>query len=446
MSKVLDTSEVKNRFLSEYQKFEGKLNGGAETKYHSVRKEALAKFIEMDFPTVKDEEWKYTNVSSLLKNDFVFSFNSENPVYTKEDIKPWFFENVDTYKAVFVNGIFSEELSELEGIPEGVIVKNLNSAVKENSEVIEQHVSKLAKIENAFNALNTAFAFDGMVVIVPDGKVVEKPVEVLFINGHGDVNVFSNIRNIIIAGDNSQVRIINTYKGNSKKPYFTNTMTEVYSGQNAIVDLYKNQHEDEELGYHIDKTEAYQLRGSRFSHYNMSFGGSLVRNDINSMLDAEGIQTDFYGLFLINGSQHFDVHSYADHAKPHCESNELYKGILDDKARGVFNGKIMVRQDAQKTNAYQSNQNVLLSEAANIDTKPQLEIFADDVKCSHGATVGQMDAEALAYIRSRGIPEKLAQSMLIRAFCSEVVEAVRIEELKESFNHMIFEKLHREKI
>jgi len=250
---------------------------------------------------------------------------------------------------------------------------------------------------------------------------------------------------LIMAGKNSQVSIIANYRGSGSQKYFNNAVTEIFIGENSIVDLYKIQNEKDD-SYHIEKVQALQKKNSVFNHYNLNFGGAIVRNDINSLLDDENTETHFYGLYLAHGNQHVDNHTFADHAKPNCMSNELYKGILDDNARGVFNGKIMVRKDAQKTNAYQSNKTILLSRTAKIDTKPQLEIFADDVKCSHGTTVGQLDEESEFYIKSRGVPQELAKSMLIRAFANDVIEKIKIEPLKEQLNHMIFEHLHRVEI
>jgi len=267
----------------------------------------------------------------------------------------------------------------------------------------------------------------------------------LYLNTSKTENILSVPRNLIVAGKNSQVSVIANYQGYGEKVYLNNIVTEVYADEYSIVDLYKIQNEDAN-SFHIEKVQGYQKKNSIFNHYNISFGGKIVRNDINSVLDDENVETHYYGLYLGSGKQHIDNHTFMDHAKPNCMSNELYKGILDDESRGVFNGKIIVRQDAQKTNAYQQNKTVLLSKKAIIDTKPQLEIFADDVKCSHGATIGHLDEESEFYIRSRGVPQELAKSMLIRAFANDVIETIKIDELKEQMNHLIFEHLHRVEI
>ena len=442
MNTNMENKNIKDWYLDGFKTFEAKLNGESKSYLHEIRRKALNQLAELDFPTKRNEEWKYTNVSPILKHNFVPAVNTVLPKLTKDSIAKYLFKDFDNHLAVFVNGIYSEELSEVNGLPNGIIVGSLNRLSKESSELINHHINKISKIENAFNALNTAYAYDGLIVFVPDGKVLEKPVQALFVNTSKDQLVLSVPRNLIIVGKNSEVKIITSYCGYGDKEYFSNIVTEVFVDEYGIVDIYKVQNETDN-SFHIEKVQAYQKKNSLLNHFNLTFGGSIVRNDINSVLDDENIETHYYGLYLANGKQHIDNHTFVDHAKPNCMSNELYKGILDDNARGVFNGKIIVRQDAQKTNAYQQNKTVLLSKTATIDTKPQLEIFADDVKCSHGATVGQLDEESEFYIRSRGVPEDLAKSMLIRAFANDVIESVKIEPLKEQLNHMIFERLHR---
>ena len=437
-----ESQSSKEWYLSNFKPFEEKLNGQSKSFLHDIRKEALKQLAEIDFPTNKNEEWKYTNVSPILKHNFVPAVNSVLPEYSKDQIKEFLFNAFDYHLLVFVNGIFSEELSEISELPNGVIVGSLKKIYEENPELIDGYINKLSKIDNAFNALNTLYALDGLIAIVPDGMIIEKPIQVLYLNSSDKESVLSMPRNLIVAGKNSQLSVIANYRGFNGKIYFSNIITEVFVDEYAIVDLCKVQNENLE-SYHIEKVQAYQKKNSVFNHYNINFGGAIVRNDINSVLDAENIETHYYGLYMANEKQHMDNHTFIDHTKPNCMSNEVYKGILDDHSRGVFNGKIIVRKDAQKTNAYQQNKTILLSKTATIDTKPQLEIFADDVKCSHGATVGHLDETSEFYIRSRGVPQELAKSMLIRAFANDVIETLKIEPLKEQINHMIFEHLHR---
>lgn len=432
----------KEFYIDSFKKFESSLNGDSKLFLHQLRKEALKQFETSNFPTQKNEEWKYTDVSPIVKRNFIPAVNSPKLNFNKEEIAKYLFKDIDCYLLVFVNGIYNEELSYVQDVPSGVTIGNIKKHAKENSAFVENYLGKLAVIENSFNSLNTAYSVDGLIVVVPDNKVVDKPIQVLYLNSSEKEEVLSSPRNLIIAGKNSQVSIIANYRGVSDKSYLSNNVTEVFVDDDAIVNIYKIQNELDEA-YHIEKVQAKQGKSSVFNHYNIAFGGAIVRNDINSVHDGENIETHYYGLYMINGKQHVDNHTFVDHAKPNCMSNELYKGILDDNARGVFNGKIIVRQDAQKTNAYQQNKTILLSKTATIDTKPQLEIFADDVKCSHGATVGHLDDVSEFYIRSRGVPQELAKSMLIRAFANDVIETIKIEPLKEQINHMIFEHLHR---
>jgi len=422
------------------------LNGESKTFLHDLRKSALTQLAETDFPSTKEEEWKYTNVSPILRQNFIPAVNLDvRSSINKEELKKNLFGGFDYYLMTFVNGIYSKELSDLQELPNGTVVESLRLLMKTNPELVNGKISKFVKAENAFNLLNRAYSTDGAVIIVKDGVVVEKPIQILYITGDHENPVLSVPHNMIIAGKNSQVSVLGVFASLGVNTHFTNSITEVFVDESAIVDLYKIQNENNK-SYHYEKVEAYQLKKSIFNHYNFAFGAEIVRNDINSTLDDENIETHYYGIYLANNKQLVDNHTFVDHAKPNCMSNELYKGILDDDARGVFNGKIIVRKDAQKTNAYQQNKTVLLSNKAKVNTKPQLEIFADDVKCTHGATVGHLDDTAYYYIRTRGIPSELAKSMLIRAFANDVVEVVKIEPLREQLNHMIFEHLHRVEI
>ncbi len=441
----LENKNEKQWYIDNFNSFEQKLNGEKKLFTHEFRKEALAKFESYNFPTNKDEEWKYTNINPILKNNFTPALNIDKGYTAKEDLEQYFFSGFEHHRLVFINGIFSASLSDVKSLPKGVVIGSLRINAKENSEIVKKYFSQISTINNAFNALNGAYSIDGIFVYVPKGKVVDLPVQALFLNGDKNHSILSNPRNLIVAEENSRVNIIMNYYGVPDSIYLTNAATEVNVEDSANVNIYKVQNENENA-FHIEKVDVNQKNSTVFNHYSMTFGGAIVRNDINSKLDGENSECHYYGLYLGRNKQHIDNHTFVDHAMPNCMSNELYKGILDDNSRGVFNGKIMVRQDAQKTNAYQSNKTVLLSEKAVIDTKPQLEIFADDVKCSHGATVGHLDDTAYYYIRSRGIPADLAKSMLIRAFANDVIESIKITELKEQLNHKIFEHLHRVEI
>jgi Fe-S cluster assembly protein SufD len=433
-------NNIKKWYLDNFKEFEKVVDSDSLV---SVRKEASNKFESTIFPTKREEEWKYTSISPILKHEFVPSPLTKDKFTGVSSIDAYKIPNLDEHLLVFVNGIFSNELSEIGNIEDGIIIDNFYNQAQNNTDFLKKHLSDKKNTDNSFNLLNTTFTYDGFVIFIPKNKVIEKPIHILNIASDNVNKPLIQPRNLIVAEQNSQANIITEYVGNAKSEYFTNILTEISIAEDANVTFYKLQNESNSA-YHIDKTDICQKGSSIFNHFSLSFGSKIARNDINAKLDGENIELHLYGLYLGNEDQHIDNHTFIDHAKPNCESNELYKGILDDKARGVFSGKILVNQIAQKTNAFQSNKSVLLSDEASVDTKPQLEIYADDVKCSHGATVGKLDEEAYFYIRSRGVSAESARSMLIRAFIDDVVKEIKIDPLKEKVNHTIFEHLHRE--
>lgn len=437
--------EVKNWYLSNLELLSKKINGTQKPFLNKIREKSIQKFSELNFPSKKSEEWKYTDVTPILKHRFIPSLIVDNPQFSFEAINQYLFRDFDFYLMTFVNGIFYEHLSNVKNIPDGVISVSLKKLVNDNSEILEKYINQFSENDNIFNVLNNIYAHDGSAIIIDENVVVDKPIQILFINRNNNSEILSSPRNFIIANKNSKASFIFNYKGFGNNKYFMNSTVNVFIDESAVIDYYKIQEENDN-SFHIEKIDVIQKSKSVFNQFNINFGGELVRNDVNSKLDGEYIETHFYGLYLANGKQHIDNHTFIDHTKPNCISNELYKGILDDESHGVFNGKIFVRPGAQKTNAYQQNKAVLLSANAKIDTKPQLEIFADDVKCTHGAAVGHLDDSAEFYIRSRGVPEELAKSILIRAFAYDVIETIKIEELREQINHIIFEHLHRVEI
>ncbi|MEN8194169.1 MAG: Fe-S cluster assembly protein SufD [Bacteroidota bacterium] len=443
-------SEVVNKnvtdwYTSHSESFESKLNGNDNPLLKKIRQNSLQQLSEKEFPTLKTEEWKYTNLSKILNEYFLHASTQDEVILKDEDIKEYGVEGFDHHLLVFINGKYSESMSDTKDLSNKVFIGNLSEGLKSENRIIANNLGKVIKDKTAFDYLNDSYLIDGSVICIPDGVVLEKPVCILNISGHHKELTFNTPRTLIYAGRNSQASIITKYVGIEGNEYFTNITTEVIVNENAVVNLYKLELENEN-SYHVERTEVHQKLNSVFSHYNFSFGGSLVRNDINSKMDDENIECNYYGLSIGKDDQHIDNHTFIDHAKPNCNSNELYKSILDDNSHGVFSGKILVDKDAQITNAYQSNKNILLSEDASIDTKPQLEIYADDVKCSHGATVGHLDETALFYILSRGIPEEKAKSMLITAFAEDVVSKVKIESLRDKLNHLIFDHLKREEV
>lgn len=435
----MSKDNIKKWYLDNYKEFEKVVGNDS---LNTIRKDGAINFESSNFPTKKEEEWKYTNISPILKHEFVPSplCKDKAAIGNIEDYK---IPSLDVHLLVFINGLFDKNLSKVGELREGIIIDNFLNQNKNNPEFLKKHLGKKESINNSFNLLNNTFTYDGFVIFIPKNSIVEKPIHILNIATNNESKTLIQPRNLIVAEENSQAKIISEYIGITDIEYFTNIQTEINVAENANVTFYKIQNEASSA-YHIDKTEITQKESSVFSHFSLSFGAKIARNDINNLLDGEHIESHLYGLYLGNNDQHIDHHTFIDHAKPNCESNELYKGILDDKARGVFSGKILVNQIAQKTNAFQSNKSVLLSDEASVDAKPQLEIYADDVKCSHGATVGKLDDQAFFYIRSRGVSEESARSMLIRAFVDDIVSQITIEELKEKINHTIFEHLQRE--
>ncbi len=434
------TKDIKQYFINQFDEFEKSLNGEKTSDFHKVRKDAISKFAELTFPTQKDEEWKYTNISSLLKYNFSPVSIKEN--VSSETINKFLFDKMEHSLLVFVNGNFSPEFSKLIDIPKGVVIGSLAAALKTNNPIAKKHLGKYAENENYFfTTLSTAFTKDGAFIYVPDGKIVEDPVHIIFFTKSGSEKILTQPRNLFVAGKNSQVSIIEHYISDEDGVYLTNAVTEIVADENAIVDHIKLQ-EESNKAFHIARMEVDQERCSNFSSHLISHGAEISRNDFNARFNNEGGECMLNGLFMISDEQLFDAHTMIDHAKPHCNSHEHYKGILQDKSRGVFNGKVMVRRDAQKTNAFQENNTILLSDNAVMNTKPQLEIFADDVKCSHGATIGKLNDEAKFYLKSRGIGEESATAILIHAFASDVITSIKIPALRDYLEEIISKRFN----
>ncbi len=416
------------------------MNGESKSALHQLRREALQEFDRMGFPTLKHEEWKYTNVSSLVRE--AFDFNAPAAV-TAEDLEPLQINHLEGNILFFVNGRFQPQLSTIVSPASQLSIIPFAEAVKTMPDLIESYFAKYADYrDNAFTALNTAFANDGVVIHVPAGKTVEQPVVLRFISDARTANVASQPRNLFIAGKNSEVKVAESFRTMGDGASFVNVVTEIVLDEDARLDYYKIQNESDRA-YHIGTTQVHQKDRSHFYSATVTLDGGFIRNNLNIALDGQHCEAFMYGMYFPNGRQHVDNHTLVDHRMPNSYSSELYKGILEDKATGVFNGKIFVRPDAQKTNAYQSCKNVVLSADAQMNTKPQLEIYADDVKCSHGTTTGKLDEEALFYLRSRGIPRDEAMALLMFAFAEDVIQNIRIDALREHLEKRIQDKLSR---
>ncbi|MCI0698378.1 Fe-S cluster assembly protein SufD [candidate division KSB1 bacterium] len=427
--------DMKNWYLSNFDFFESKLNGRGAIPFHETRRAAISRFSALGFPTPRNEEWKYTNVAPLLRHKFKLA---HEPVHlTKVTLAEFVFAGLPQNLLVFVNGRFSKELSHVESRVQGLVIDSLAQVLQRGDEITGKYLGRYADYENeAFIALNTAFADDGAFIRVPRHTVLDEPIHLLNISDSSKMPFLAHPRNLLIIGEGSQVQIIESYHHLSSQAYFNNVVTEMVLDENALVDHVRIQNESRQ-SYHVAAREVHQEKGSVYSSISIDLGGALVRNNLNLRLNAENCEGNLFGFYMASGQQHVDNHTLIDHAMPHCNSKEHYKGILDDKAHGVFNGKVMVRPDAQKTNAYQSNQCLLLSNEATINAKPQLEIFADDVKCSHGAAIGQLDEDAAFYLRSRGIGEEEANSMLRYAYASEVLDHIKIEPVRERLDKMV---------
>lgn len=428
-------------YVLNFELIENTLNGRKKIPFHHTRKAAISRFSDLGFPTPRNEEWKYTNVAPIIQHKF--KFLPEPAKLPKAILNDFMFKGEVENIVVVVNGQYSEELSSFNLKSDGVIIDSLRNMLQHRPQIAEQYLGRFAAFESeTFTALNTAFTLEGAFVYVPEGRILEEPIQIIYLSDSTKQAHVSHPRNLFVLGRGSQARIIECYHHLSKNIYFNNVVTEVFMDDHAIADHIKIQ-EESESAYHIANTQIHQECSSVYSSVNIDLGGALVRNNLNVLLNAEGCETHLFGFYFGEGSQHIDNHTFIDHAKPRCSSNELYKGILDGKARGVFNGKIMVRPEAQKTNAFQSNKTLLLTNEASINAKPQLEIFADDVKCTHGATIGQLDDEALFYLRARGIGEKVAAAMLRYAFVADVFENIKVEAVREKLDAKIIERLKK---
>ena len=430
--------ELKDKLITSFVAFEQGLKGEHEG-LHDIRLEALKTFEDKGFPTKKVEAWKYTSLNSILKNEFRVLQKEETAIEYK-DVKKYFLSDSDTYKLVFINGVFSSHLSST--THDGLDVCLMSSALTKPKYkmVIDAFYNNTADKTDSMTALNTAFATEGAFINIPKSKVVAKPIEIIYFSTVADKALLVQPRNLVVVGENAHVQIVERHQNLTNSTVLTNAVTEIVAHKRAIVDFYKLQNDNEEATL-VDNTYITQKQESRVSVHTFSFGGKLIRNNLNFYQDGERIDSTLKGVTLISDKQHVDHYTLVSHNQPNCESHQNYKGIYDGNSTGVFNGKIYVDKIAQKTDGFQQSNNILLSEKANIYAKPQLEIFADDVKCSHGCTIGQLDDEAMFYMRQRGIPKKEAKALLMYAFTDEVMESVKVPELKSKVAKVIAGKL-----
>ena len=429
--------DLKDKLLSSYMAFEEKID--ENSNLHELRNQAIKNFEAKGFPSKKEEAWKYTSLNAVLKNDFSVFPKSEPAVEFKE-VKKYFLHDVDTYKLVFIDGKFSSFLSQT--THDGIDVCLLSSVLNKPKYklVLETYFNQIASKDETLTTLNTSFAKEGAFVNIPKGKIADKPIEIIHFSTGNEAAIMLQPRNLIIVGENAHVQIIERHQSLNENPVLTNSVTEIFAQKRAICDYYKIQNDVQSANL-IDNTYISQKQESRVAVHTFSFGGNITRNNLNFYHQGERIDSTLKGITIIGDKQHVDHYTLVHHAQPNCESHQNYKGIYGDSSTGVFNGKIYVEKEAQKTDAFQQNNNILVSEKATINAKPQLEIFADDVKCSHGCTIGQLDESAMFYMQQRGIPKKEARALLMYAFTDEVMESVKIPELKQRITKIIANKL-----
>ena len=426
METVVKRNTLLDKIFSEFESSKNLLFGDLK-----LREQAMESLSRFGIPNRKSEEYKYVNIDLMLKGDFAFASDKFISFTQIEHTK--FIS--DAINIVIVNGVLNEELSNIKKLPIGLQILSIEEA--NNNGEFQKHYSKHADVTaDSFIAMNTSLAIGGVFIHLAKGSIIETPIHVINISSAKE-NTIINSRNLIVIEENAQATFIESFQTiDSSAKTFTNALSEIVVAEHAIVDYTKFQNENEH-GYLVNTLQVSQHAQSVFTTNTITLSGSLVRNNLNIVLYGEHIETHLNGLYLTNGNQVVDNHTLVDHRKPNCNSNELYKGIIEDESSATFNGKIFVRKDAQKTNAFQSNKNILLSDDGTINTKPQLEIYADDVKCSHGTSTGKLDADKIFYLRARGLSELSAKKLLMHAFASEVVDAIKLDSLREYIEEQI---------
>lgn len=428
--------ELKEKLVSSFLAFENTVD--IDAPVHEIRSQAIKNFELNGFPSKKEEAWKYTSLKSVLKHDYSIFPKEENALEFK-DVKQYFIHDLDTYKIVFIDGKYASHLSETTHDKIDVCLMSSALTHEKYRPVIDNYFNKAAK-QDGLTSLNTAFSQEGAYIYIPKNKMADKPIQIIHFSTGNEAAQLLQPRNLIVVEENSHVQIIERHQSLSENPVLTNSVTEIFVDKRGMMDYYKIQNDNQNASL-IDNTFIEQQEQSEASVHTFAFGGNITRNNLNFYQKGERIDSILNGVTIIEGKQHVDHNTLVHHIEPNCESHQDYKGIFDEKATGVFNGKVVVNKEAQKTNAFQSNNNVLLSDQATVNSKPQLEIFADDVKCSHGCTIGQLDESALFYMQSRGIAKKEARALLMYAFANNVLESVKIPQLKNRINKLIANKL-----
>jgi Fe-S cluster assembly protein SufD len=434
---VITATEQVESYLERFTEFRKRAVGSELPWLRNLREDAFARFCEAGFPTTHDEDWRFTNVSEIAKTPFELAGQA---TVSPGELQQFGVAAFAT-RLIFVNGRFSRELSIIEGLPRGVTIAGLSDTLSASPATLEKHFGRYLNVRrDVFCALNTAFAEDGAYVYVNKGVVVEHPIYLLFLSTASDRPAMTHPRNLVIVEHEAQATIVEDYVSIGESTAFCNTATELVVGGSAVVSHYMIEREHQNT-FNASTLRIQQERDANVSSHSVLLGGGLVRNNVHPVLAGEGSECLINGLFIGKGRQHLDNYMLVEHASPHCGSRQFYNGILDGHAHGVFHGRIIVHKDAQKTDAKQTNRNLLLSDDARIDTKPQLEIYADDVKCTHGATIGQIEENALFYLRSRGIDEVSARRLLLLAFANECLDRMAAGAARDHVEKLIHEHL-----
>jgi len=437
------TSLLKDKFLELYQKEQEAIRGQATPLVNRIRRHALARFRENGFPTTRQEHWRFTDLSPLLNTEFAFDFSNQSRNIDVDKIFTCDVYDLDTFSITLLNGWFVYKHAPLTRLADGTIIGSLAKAMEIYPAIVDQYIGKAAKTDQyEMAALNTAFLQDGLFIYVPDGVEVEKPVQLINIV-NADHPVFLQPRHLVIAGKGAKLTLVHCDHSLTHNISFTNTVMELFAEQDAVVDHYKIQNKGRNSAL-VTNNFFHQKRNSRLSSNIITLNGGFTKNIMDVSISQPDCVSEHYGLYLVDSNQHVDNLVNIDHMAAQSRSDQLYKGILDDEATAVFSGKVLVRRHAQQTQAFQNNKNILLTDDAKANTQPHLEIYADDVKCSHGATVGQLDPEAMFYLRSRGLCERTARQMMMIAFANEVVQKISIEALQKRIQNMVEKRLKGE--
>jgi Fe-S cluster assembly protein SufD len=424
------------RYLDQFAQVEARAKSSGQEWLLPMRREAMDRFAALGFPTTRDEDWRFTNLGPIAQTVFRPADAQVRQV-DADALEPFAFAGLTAPRVVFVNGRYAPGLSALAGLPQGVRVQSLAQAMTADRALLEGHLARYADIQrDSFSALNTALMEDGAFIQISRSTVLEQPIHVLYVSAPGAEPMATHPRTLIVAGENSQAAVVEDYVSLGDGITFSNGLTEMVAGDGSVLDHYLIERESPRA-YSVCTLRSQQGRSSNLTSHTLLMGGALVRRNIHPVLAGEGGECLINGLFMAKGRQHMDNFMWVEHLSPRCASRQFYKGVLDDQARGVFHGRIVVHKDAQKTDAKQTNMNLLLSEEAQIDTKPQLEIYADDVKCTHGATVGQIDDDAIFYLRARGIPEASARALLLFAFAGEMLQRMKVEPVRRHLEELV---------